>query len=193
MVQYADTTALETTAAGHLVNTTDPVGLEGQFPSQQQVARYWLHLMINNPNPFQEVLAFFWHDHFASSTINLEGSATRWMVDQVNLWRKKGNGNLRQLLLDMSRDSVMLFFLDGVLNTKSAPNENFAREFWELFTLGVDNGYTQADIVLGREGVHGLPHALRRRHEPPVRRVRPDAPRPEREDGPRRRDRRRRT
>ena len=155
MVQYADTTALETTAFGHLVNTSDPVGLEGQFPSTQQVARYWLQLMVNNPNPFQEVLAFFWHDHFASSTINLESSATRWMVDQTNLWRKKGNGNLRQLLLDMSRDSVMLFFLDGVLNTKNAPNENFAREFWELFTLGVDNGYTQADIVLSAKALTG--------------------------------------
>jgi uncharacterized protein (DUF1800 family) len=155
MVEFADTTTLETEAFQFLRNDTDPAGLEGGFPSQSQVSRYWLHLMVTNPNPFQEVLAFFWHDHFASSTASLENTATRWMVDQVNLWRKKGNANLRTLLLDMCRDWTMLVWLDNVLNTKSAPNENFTREFWELFTLGVDQGYTQQDIVLAAKAFTG--------------------------------------
>lgn len=151
-----DTNAsLENAAAGMLVNATDPVGLEGGFPSQTQVARYWMHLMLNNPQPFQDALAFFWHDHFASSTTPIESNATWFMVQQVNLWRKQGSGNLRSLLLAMARDSMMLVWLDGILNTKSAPNENFAREWFELFSLGVDNGYTQTDIVQAAKAFTG--------------------------------------
>jgi uncharacterized protein (DUF1800 family) len=106
-----------------------------------------MQMMITTPTPFQEVMAMFWHDHFASSSTPLEVSATKWMRTQITLWRQQGNGNLRTMLLAMARDYVMLRWLDGVSNSKNAPNENFAREFWELFTLGVDNGYTQADIV----------------------------------------------
>lgn len=157
MVDASDDTnaSLENAAAGMLVNATDPVGLEGGFPSQTQVARYWMHLMLNNPQPFQDALAFFWHDHFASSTTPIESNATWFMVQQVNLWRKQGSGNLRSLLLAMARDSMMLVWLDGILNTKSAPNENFAREWFELFSLGVDNGYTQTDIVQAAKAFTG--------------------------------------
>ena len=155
MVEFGATPTLESQAAAYLLNTTDPAGLAGGFPSDQQVSTYWLYLMLNNPNPFQEVMAFFWHDHFASSTTKLESGAMWWEPSQVNLWRHEGNGNLRQLLLDMSHDWVMLVWLDGVLNEKRAPNENFAREFWELFTLGVDNGYTQADIVQAAKAFTG--------------------------------------
>ncbi len=77
------------------------------------------------------------------------------MVQQINLWRKQGSGNLRSLLLSMARDSMMLVWLDGILNTKNAPNENFAREWFELFSLGVDNGYTQADIVQAAKAFTG--------------------------------------
>jgi uncharacterized protein (DUF1800 family) len=147
--------SLERAAAGMLVNTTDPVGMEGLFPSQSQVARYWMHLMLNNPQPFQDALAFFWHDHFASSTLPVESNATWMMTQQIDLWRKQGSGNLRSLLLSMARDSMMLIWLDGVLNTKSAPNENFAREWFELFSLGVDNGYTQTDIVQASKAFTG--------------------------------------
>jgi uncharacterized protein (DUF1800 family) len=155
MVEFGDTTALEQQAFGLLVNDSDPVGLEGGFPSHAQVARYWVHLMLNNPNAFQEVLAFFWHDHFACSTTVVEGGATHFMVDTIELLRTRGNGNLRTLLLDVSRDPMMLTFLDGVLNTKGSPNENYARELWELFSLGHDNGYTQADIVQSARALTG--------------------------------------
>ena len=77
------------------------------------------------------------------------------MRTQITLWRQTGNGNLRTMLLSMARDYVMLRWLDGVSNSKNAPNENFAREFWELYTLGVDNGYTQADIVVAAKAWTG--------------------------------------
>lgn len=142
-------TQTESDALAELLNTDPaiPFDLRHRFPSSSQVARWWTRLMVENPNPFQEVLAFFWHDHFAVSSINMGSSQTHYMVDHIELLRREGGGSLRDLLLAVSRDPAMLFWLDGIQNTRSAPNENYAREFWELFTLGVDNGYTQADIV----------------------------------------------
>ena len=139
--------ALDAEAKKLLWNKDDEEALKGQFPYWDAVARWWLHRMIHTTHPFREELALFWHDHFASSTAALDPSQLRWMVDQIDMLRAQGTGNLRTLLLSIARDPMMLRFLDGVLNSAEAPNENFAREFWELFTLGVDNGYTQADIV----------------------------------------------
>ena len=117
------------------------------FPSSTQLSRWWSSLMMNSTNPFQERLAFFWADRFAVSAESLEVGEAHFMKEYIDLFRSQGNGNLRSLLLSMSRSGAMLKYLNGNVNTLDAPNENFAREFWELFTLGVGNGYTQADIV----------------------------------------------
>ncbi|MBZ0137527.1 MAG: DUF1800 domain-containing protein [Planctomycetes bacterium] len=117
------------------------------FPSSTEIARWWEWLMVHNDNPFQELLAMFWHDHFATATDVLDAQNMYWMFDHINLWRKNGTDNLGDLLYKMANDWTMLIWLDGYVSTANAPNENFAREFWELFTLGADNGYTQADIV----------------------------------------------
>jgi uncharacterized protein (DUF1800 family) len=147
MLVFPPTSDVETAADALLLNPEDPPGLEGGFPSHAQLSQWWLFLMTRSTTPFQERLALFWHDHFAASTEVLEGGQTHWGKTHVNLWRKKGNGNLRALLVDMSRDWMMLQWLNGLQSNRIAPNENFAREFFELFTLGVDNGYTQADIL----------------------------------------------
>ena len=142
---FQDTTALEQEAEVFLQREFDPTG---RFPTQQQVAQWCIHVMTNNPNPFQEALALHWHNHFATSSA--PGLAfTRFMVDHINLWRHQGTGNLRQLLIDMSRDAAMLIWLDGILNDAGEgkePNENFSREFFELYCLGADIDYTEADI-----------------------------------------------
>ena len=117
------------------------------FPQEHELVRWWLRLMQENPNAFQEVLALFWHDHFATSQEILGGDKKEWWLRHLNLFRHGGTGNLRNLLVALAQDWTMLEWLDGVRSTRNAPNENFARELWELFTLGVDNGYTQADIV----------------------------------------------
>ncbi len=117
------------------------------FPEEHELVRWWLRLMQENPNPFQEVLALFWHDHFATSQEILGGDKKGWWLAHLNLLRHGGTGNLRTMLTQLATDWTMLEWLDGVDSSDDAPNENFAREFWELFTLGVDNGYTQADIV----------------------------------------------
>jgi hypothetical protein len=120
---------------------------DADFPSAAELSRWWLYLMVHNPNGFQERLGLFWHDHFAASTEVLDAQSRFWYFDHVNLWRTQGTAIMSDLLYSMSTDWTMLRWLDGYVSTKNAPNENFAREFWELFTLGADNGYTQGDIV----------------------------------------------
>lgn len=120
------------------------------FPSAAGLARWWLYLMLLNPNPFQECLALHWHDHFATSQDVLDEAARYWFLPHMNLLRHGAAGNLRTLLLALARDWAMLEWLDGIRNNGSSPqlvNENFSREWFELFCLGVDVLYTQTDIV----------------------------------------------
>ena len=127
-----------------LKDSNDPDGI---VPSTTQIARWWVEIMAKSEQPFQEVLAFFWHDHLAVGSQDLSNRANSFMIPYINLLREKGAGNFKDLMLDVSRDAAMLRYLDSISNRAGAPNENYAREFWELFTLGVDNGYTQDDIV----------------------------------------------
>lgn len=140
------TTSVESAAAAYLVNGTDPVGLEGKFPSGADISEWWIYLMMHTESPFQERLALFWHDHFAVSYSVLGSTERHMMVDHIQLLRTQGTGNFKALVLELSRDSAMLEWLNGADNVESAPNENFAREFFELFTVGEDRGYTEADI-----------------------------------------------
>lgn len=138
--------AVETAAAAYLQNVTDPPGLEGKFPSTQDLSDWWLYLMLRSEHPFQERLAMFWHDHFAVGYGDLRSEERHFFVDYVQTLRRQGIGNFRALVLALSRDSAMLEWLDGSSNVKQEPNENYAREFFELFTVGADRGYTETDI-----------------------------------------------
>jgi uncharacterized protein (DUF1800 family) len=170
MLAFPVDTPAEQSAFNELVNrnaqgvVTDPANLVGGFPTPTMSARWWERLMMETDAPFQETLAFFWHDHFGVSASVLSTSNYYYVVDHVNLLRRRGNGNLRTLLLDVSRDPAMLVFLNGVENTRRAPNENFAREFWEIYTLGADNGYAQADITTAARAWTGY----RERQDPAV-------------------------
>ena len=106
---------------------------------------WWLHLLLNNPNVLQERMAFLWHDHFATSQRALN-DATWFMHEQIQLFRKQGLGNWRDLCDAVTKDFAMLPWLDGAFSTKERPNENFARELWERFMLGEGAGYTEADV-----------------------------------------------
>ncbi|MEO0478331.1 MAG: DUF1800 domain-containing protein [Planctomycetota bacterium] len=136
----------ETAARARLQNLSDPVGLEGMFPSGNDVSEWWLEMMVNTDTPFQERFAMFLHDHFAVSFDGLNSSERHWMVDHIQKLRREGFGNFRDLVLEMARDSAMLEWLDGHSNVNGEPNENFAREFFELFTVGADRGYTEIDV-----------------------------------------------
>jgi uncharacterized protein (DUF1800 family) len=100
--------------------------------------------MATTATPLQEKLTLFWHGHFATANYKVEDA--RLMYKQNALFRSMAIGNFRDLVQQMSLQPAMLIWLDNDPNEKGSPNENFARELMELFTLGVDQ-YTQADIV----------------------------------------------
>jgi uncharacterized protein (DUF1800 family) len=100
--------------------------------------------LLASQRPLEEKLTLFWHDHFGVGAQKVSIPAT--MTRHINLLRSGATGKFRTLLGRVSKDPAMLYFLDNNENVKGSPNENFAREVMELFTLGVDNGYTEEDI-----------------------------------------------
>jgi uncharacterized protein (DUF1800 family) len=105
--------------------------------------KWWLMRMLDTPRPLQERIALFWHNHFATSTGKVRQSAL--VSRQIDLFRRMGLGNFRDLLLAVTKDPAMLLWLDGSRNKRGRPNENYAREVMELFTLGIGH-YTEKDV-----------------------------------------------
>lgn len=105
--------------------------------------RWWLFRMVESANPLTEKMTLFWHNHFATSNAKVR-SAEKMNV-QHQLIRDHALGNFADLFRGMARDVAMLVWLDGNANRKRHPNENFAREVMELFSLGVGN-YSERDI-----------------------------------------------
>jgi uncharacterized protein (DUF1800 family) len=108
-----------------------------------RVAYWWADRMLRTPHPLQEKMALFWHGHFATHEDKVRDY--RKMLGQLELFQREGLGNFRTLMIGVAKDPAMLAFLDAGVNIKGAPNENFAREIMEMFTLGVGQ-YSEADI-----------------------------------------------
>ena len=108
-----------------------------------RLAYWWANLMLRSPQPLQEKMALFWHGHFATNEDKVRDY--RKMQLQLQLFRRHGLGSFRGLLIGAAQDPAMLAFLDAGVNVKGSPNENFAREIMELFTMGVGN-YTETDV-----------------------------------------------
>ena len=108
-----------------------------------RLAYWWANRMLSTATPLQEKMALFWHGHFANNEEKVRDY--RKMKRQLDLFQAKGTGNFRELLIGAAQDPAMLAFLDAGVNVKGAPNENFAREIMELFTMGVGN-YVETDI-----------------------------------------------
>lgn len=113
-------------------------------------ANKWFKYMVKCKHPLQEKLVLFWHDHFACSDAKVGNAKT--MALQNRLLRLNCKGNFKSFVKAINRDAAMIEFLDTVRNRAAVPNENYARELQELFTLGVTDvtgapNYTQADIV----------------------------------------------
>lgn len=107
---------------------------------QAKLNTAWLDLMSADKGVLREKMAFFWHGHLVARSINASFSQS-----YVNTLRKYALGNFGDLLLAVSKEPSMLQFLNNKQNKKRSPNENFARELMELFTLGRGN-YTEKDI-----------------------------------------------
>lgn len=106
-------------------------------------AAWWAQRMLQTGDPLRERCALMWHGHFATSDAKVESPTL--MARQCALFRDKGLGDIRELARAITRDCAMLRFLDGNRNRKDSPNENFAREIFELFLLGIGN-YTERDV-----------------------------------------------
>jgi uncharacterized protein (DUF1800 family) len=109
----------------------------------RRVAHWWADRMVATNRPLEEKMTLFWHGHFATGEEKIRDY--RKMEQQLALFHRHATGSFRELLIDVARGPAMLAYLDAAQNVKGAPNENFAREVMELFTMGVGN-YTEHDI-----------------------------------------------
>ncbi len=106
---------------------------------------WWLDRMVRSDQQLVERMTFIWHDWFANS--NEKVNSQQRMLDQNELFRENALGNFHDLFLAVTSNPAMLVFLDGIYNDKREPNENYAREMMELFSLGADRGaYSEDDV-----------------------------------------------
>jgi uncharacterized protein (DUF1800 family) len=104
---------------------------------------YWVYRMINTRRPLEEKMALFWHGVFATGYTKL--NQPKQILGQIDMFRRRGLGSFRTLLLEVSKDPAMIFWLDNKDSHKDAVNENYGRELLELFSMGVGN-YSEHDV-----------------------------------------------
>lgn len=109
----------------------------------QKSREWWMERMVNNPHPLEEKLTLFWHGHFATAIQKVRDPYP--MLLQNLMFREQGRGKWLAMLEAVSKDPAMLVYLDNARSSKNKPNENYARELMELFTLGEGN-YTEDEI-----------------------------------------------
>src|SRR5437667_3530067 len=137
LLQPRPLTAQETVILGSLRQ-----GVLGSRDAERLKA-WWLYRILYDGDPLREKMTLFWHSHFATS--NRKVQSVPLMLQQNEALRKHALGNWADLLRAVIGDGAMLIWLDGVESRSSKPNENFAREFLELFTLGVGR-YTEMNV-----------------------------------------------
>lgn len=169
-------------AADQVPDTTDDnigkpgyvgVTTRGQFMPRTNITdarQRWLFRLVHTDRPLLEKMTLYWHHHFATAYSKVAGAlgseeGTRVMaakpsedpgqvMGHLELIRKYALGNFRDFLVDMTKDVAMLYWLDGRTNTRTRPQENYARELMELFTFGV-GFYTEADVYAGARAFTG--------------------------------------
>jgi uncharacterized protein (DUF1800 family) len=118
----------------------------------EDIQTWWLYRMLHTSRPLQEKMTLFWHGHFATAQYKVNNAT--YMQQQNETLRQHALGNFKDLVTAIAKDPAMLIWLDGNTNRKGAPNENFARELMELFTLGLGN-YTEDDVKAGARAFTG--------------------------------------
>jgi len=103
----------------------------------------WMYNMITTQRPLEEKMSLFWHQVFATGNSKVDNCDQ--MLQQIVMFRKCGMGNYRDLLLEISQNPAMIYWLDNNENHRDAVNENWGRELLELFSMGVSN-YTEVDV-----------------------------------------------
>lgn len=132
--------------------TAEEKKARSQLRSRQNVAlmRWWLNRMTRTERPLVEKMSLFWHGHFATGIDKVTEAS--YMLSQNEIFRRLGLGNFAALTRAVAKDPAMLVWLDANDNRKGKPNENFARELMELFTIGIGS-YTDSDV---REAARAL-------------------------------------
>jgi uncharacterized protein (DUF1800 family) len=123
-----------------------------QYARMIELRGWWLNRMAKGPRPFQEKMVLFWHGHFATSFEKVRDPYYMWR--QNELFRRVATGNWQQLLTEAGKDPAMLIWLDQAQSRREHPNENFARENMELFSLG-EGHYTEKDVTEGARALTG--------------------------------------
>ncbi len=127
--------------------------------NMKSVQAWWYARLLTTNRPLEAALTVFWHNHFATSAEKVD--AVGAMHDHVECLRNHCAGRFQDLLTNISKDPAMLYWLDNHENKKGKPNENFAREVMELFTLGVGN-YTEQDVKEGARAFTGWTYGIQR-------------------------------
>lgn len=132
----------------------DPDGIEKGQPwagtwntnraKNQARIRSYRSFLLHDLQGFGGRMTFFWMNHFGIADSKVLDADM--MYEYYALIRKHSVGNFKDMIMEITINPAMLIFLDGETNKKNAPNANYARELFELFTLGRDNGYTETDI-----------------------------------------------
>jgi uncharacterized protein (DUF1800 family) len=149
------------------------VTARGAFAPAQNIAdarQRWLFRMVHTKRPLQEKMALFWHNHLATAYSKIAGElnvteGARYMAakpsedpagvkGQLELLREYALGNFRDMLVAIAQDVAMLVWLDGRSNFRARPQENFARELMELFTMGVGT-FAESDVYAGARAFTG--------------------------------------
>jgi len=103
----------------------------------------WMYNMITTQRPLEEKVALFWHQVFATGNSKVDNCDQ--MLEQLVMFRKYGMGNYQEMLVELSKNPAMIYWLDNNENHRDAVNENWGRELLELFSMGVSN-YTEVDV-----------------------------------------------
>jgi uncharacterized protein (DUF1800 family) len=157
-VPVPDLTAPAAAAAGATASaplTKQAANRQRLMAENQQyldLQRWWLDRMIATSTPLREKLTLLWHGHFATAFSKVHRA--NLMYDQNQLFRTSGAGNFETLTQALAKDPAMMIWLDTQTDIASDPNENFARELMELFTLGLGN-YTEDDVMAGARAFTG--------------------------------------
>ena len=106
-------------------------------------AGYWLYRLVSTTAPLEEKVALFWHGILATGYSKLNNM--RSLLNQIDMFRRKGRGRLDDILIELSKDPSMIIWLDNQDNHDGAINENWGRELLELFSMGIGN-YTEQDV-----------------------------------------------
>jgi uncharacterized protein (DUF1800 family) len=117
------------------------------FSRSQSFKAWSVGLMLEQEANIREKMTLFWHNHFATELKVVRDARATYKLNHY--FRNNGLGNFKQMVKDVSKDPSMLFYLNGYKNSKDAPDENYARELFELFTLGrgAGSGYTESDVI----------------------------------------------